>query len=85
MPQLRFNWSVKWPDEPGTYLFYGVPKGIVRTRGHFDVVVAAMSSNQRLTYLGAGDILYPEEWEGVWAPFDLEEPDVEKLLSEASG
>lgn len=83
MPALRFNWSVKWPDEPGTYLFCGRPRG--GSRFHTMLVDAAHTANDQLVYLGGGHILYQVEWQGVWAPFDLEEPDVEKLLSEASG
>lgn len=29
------------------------------------------------------EVSYKVEWEGVWAPFDLQEPNAEQLLSEA--
>lgn len=81
MKQLRFSWSTKWPESPGTYLFRGRPRG--GTRFSTMLVSAAHAANGPLVYFGGGHILYKVEWEGVWAPFDLEEPDAEKLLSEA--
>lgn len=81
MTALRFNWSANWPNAPGTYLFSGRPRG---TRS-FDTMLVAVApdSTGSLVFIGGGHILYKVEWEGVWAPFDLQEPNAEQLLSEA--
>lgn len=83
MKTVRFQWTVKWPTTTGTYLFRGRP---LHGTGRFTTMLVKVvrPGTGPLVYLGI-DILYKVEWEGVWTPFDLEEPDAERLLKEASG
>jgi len=78
-PERRLTWSSKWPRQSGTYLFFGVPHTVELKKASLQAVHVHEHRLGQFIYLGT-DILYPQEWRGVWAPLDVELPDLEKLL-----
>lgn len=78
------NWDTTWPTDPGIYLFCCRLKGeyITNNRARLIIVRASKNFANQMTYTGGGMIIFKEEWEGVWQSFNIEFPDLDKLLGE---
>ena len=80
MNLLALKWTAEWPTKSGTYLYYGDFKS-EQWKPEFLICVVAKASNGVVTYAAGGHWLYPHEQRGVFACFDVEEPDVAAVLN----
>lgn len=79
---LDLEWAPEWPQDVGTYLFYGDFKGASwEPRLHLCKVRRAGSGG--LMYGVGSHFLSPREEIGLFARIEIEEPDVSALSLEA--
>ena len=71
------NWTLKWPKEPGLYLFYG---GFHGMEPHMHLCrVEKTAVPGRMAYVATTHFLYPSESFGAFRPFDEKPPDLEAM------
>ena len=76
---LELEWTPEWPQELGTFLFYGDFKGANwKPRLHLCTVWRAGSGG--LMYDAGSHFLSPDQEVGMFARIEVEEPDVSSLL-----
>lgn len=77
----EIHWTNRWPTEPGRYLFCCRLHGHTKDAPRLIIVDAHKNHRGQILFTGAGLILYPSEWEGVWKPYTDPLPELEALLN----
>lgn len=79
--QLSENrWTNRWPTEPGRYLFCCRIHGYAKDAPRLIMVDAHKNHTGHILFTGAGLILYPSEWDGIWQPYTQELPELSMYL-----
>lgn len=70
------RWTLKWPTEPGFYLFYG---GFEGEHPKMQLCEMWVTGRDGRAYAAGGQFLHEGEHKGAWRPFDEKPPDLEAL------
>ena len=81
--KLPLEWTADWPEQEGTYLYYGDVNHKASYRPWLQFCTVKRARNGVLSHMSATHFLYRNEQRGVFARIEVEEPDLAALLGDS--